>query len=181
MTSAAPWWAVPVTSLVTVLLTLTWTTRAEQARRRLDRAKQWDPQKMNVYIGYWNASVDLLDLAVWSANPSGEHAASRPLTDQIGRLYREIAFRSPGTVARAAHEVADRATTFAGVVEDIRRTTTRGAHGVLDADAQERYEQARQSLAGAVDDFARAARTDVNVSDPYEPPCGLTQNPHQAP
>ncbi|HLL66916.1 MAG TPA: hypothetical protein VK453_14440 [Micromonosporaceae bacterium] len=180
MTSAAPWWAVPAASVLTVLLTLTWTTRAEQARRRLERSKQWDPQKMNVYISYWNASVDLLDLAVWSVDPSAEHAASRPLTDQIGRLYREIAFRSPGIVARAAYEAADRAATFASVVEDIRRTTTRGAHGVLDPAAQERYEDARQAMAAAVDEFALAARADVNVSDPYEPPRSLTRDAHQA-
>jgi hypothetical protein len=156
MTSAQTWWAAPAGALIGVLTTLVWTGRSERSRRR-------DEANMSIYLGFWNSCLDLLGLAVWSADRSEAPVPARPLLDQIGRLGREVGFRGSARVIGSAHRAEQEAITFASLVEDLRRSTLRGTGGELDDEADSRYQAAHASFAAAIDAFGVASRRDVKL------------------
>jgi hypothetical protein len=155
MTSAQTWWAAPVAGLLGVLITLIGTGRTQRGRLR-------DEANIAVYLGFWDACLDLYDLAVWSPDRAGP-APVRPLVDQVGRLGRAIGYRGTRKVIDAARRAEQEATSFASLVEDLRRDTMRGAGGELDEHADSRYQAARVAFAEAIEAFGAASRRDVNL------------------
>jgi hypothetical protein len=156
MTSTQTWWAAPVAGLLGVLITLIGTGRVQRSRSR-------DEANIAVYLGFWEACLDLYELAVWSPDRAEAPAPARPLVDQIGRLGRAISYRGTRKVIDAARRAEQQATAFAGLVEQLRRDTLRGAGGELDEDAVGRYEAARLAFATAIERFGAASRRDVNL------------------
>jgi hypothetical protein len=156
MTSAQTWWAAPVAGLLGVLITLVGTGRVQRVRSR-------DEANIAVYLGFWDACLDLYELAVWSPDGPGTPAPVRPLVDQIGRLGRAISYRGTRKVIEAAHRAEQEAIAFASLVEELRRDTQRGAGGELDRDAAGRYHPARVAFAAAIEAFGAASRRDVNL------------------
>ncbi len=142
--------------LLGVLITLIGTGRAQRMRTR-------DEANIAVYLGFWDACLDLYELAVWSPDRAEAPAPTRPLVAQIGRLGRAIGYRGTRTVINAARRAEQEAATFADLVEQLRRDTLRGAGGELDKDAAGRYETARLALASAIEEFGAASRRDVNL------------------
>ena len=156
MTSAQTWWAAPVAGLLGVLITLVGTGRALRVRSR-------DEANIAVYLGFWDACLDLYGLAVWSPDRAEAPVAAGPLVDQIGRLGRAISYRGSRKVIDAAHRAEQEAIVFASLVEELRRDTQRGAGGELDDDAADRYRPARVIFAAAIEAFGAASRRDVNL------------------
>jgi hypothetical protein len=156
MTSVQTWWAAPVAGLLGVLITLIGTGRAQRIRLR-------DEANIAVYLGFWDACLDLYGLEVWSSDRAEAPAPVRPLVDQIGRLGRAIGYRGTHKVINDAHRAEREATAFASLVEELRRDTLRGLGGELDKDAGGRYQAARVAFAAAIEAFGVASRRDVNL------------------
>ncbi|MEV6350498.1 hypothetical protein [Actinoplanes sp. NPDC051851] len=163
MTSGQTWWAAPVAGLLGVLITLFGTGRAQRIRMR-------DEANIAAYLEFWNACMDLYDLAVWSSDRSEAPVQARPLVDRIGRLGRAISYRGTSKVIRAARRVESEATGFASLVEDLRRDTLRGVGGELDERADSRFQVARAAFAEAIEAFGAASRRDVNLRGSWDFP-----------
>jgi hypothetical protein len=156
MTSVQTWWAAPVAGLLGVLITLVGTGRAQRVRLR-------DEANIVVYLGFWDACLELYGLDVWSPSRAVAPAPAGPQVDQIGRLGRAIGYRGTRTVINTARRAEQEAIAFARLVEELRRDTLRGAGGELDKDAASRYEAARVAFAAAIEAFGSASRRDVNL------------------
>lgn len=169
MSSTAPWWALVAAPIVSAIATLAWSSWDQRRRRRDDRTERWEREQMPLLFELNKAGSRLLDLPVWPAEATGAPAPYRPVLDTIKDSAEWYAFWAPAATAVLARDAAGKAAKLTAVIEDVRVTTLRGAHGTMDDAASERYQSASREFAGALDRLAVAVRRDLGITAPYAP------------
>ncbi|PWW53161.1 hypothetical protein [Actinokineospora spheciospongiae] len=167
MNSSGPWWVTPVLALVGsiggVMLTLLVSGKRE-ARSR------WGEQKRTIYFDFLAACVELLDVAVWPEDRSAAPTDTAPILARIRKESMHSALVAHRDVARRFAAATTAARALATTIEEIRRDSKPGHQGAVDERQQPRYGRATADFSIALNEFTKAARSDINVRTPFEPP-----------
>ncbi|MGP4014676.1 hypothetical protein [Saccharopolyspora sp. 5N708] len=163
MNATIPWWGsglftvvgAAVTSMITLVLGL---LNRRSERRRLSRER-----KVADYPELVSAASTLAELPVWPA----ESADPRAQYDELHSLAQRIAFFSPQKVTGTLPELLNAGDHLVKAITDIR-ADSRPVHGNnVDQRYAERHGAAVNRLDEAINAFATAARTDLEIKTPY--------------
>lgn len=164
MNSAGPWWGTPVITFTGVLLTLLSTMLINFWSRRRETAFRWAEAKKQLYSSFVQASHDLRRTPVWPAD-----ADPATTLDVLRQLTVEFEIIAP-------HQVTQRAAAVLTAAERLTKSTlqirseSKAAHGHSVADRfRQSHAEAESNFADSMQQFLRAARTDLDVPSGFVP------------
>lgn len=166
MGSTVPWWGTSIFALggtvfgAFVTGMTGWLAQRSQ-RRRLSR-----DEKVAAYLDLINAARKLARTPVWPV----EAGDAEDQLQNLLELAERVMFFGPAQVNGAIQVLLTAAREHRKTVAAIREDSKPGYRGGLDRSFQEKYRASVTDMHSAVDNFARAARKDLEIKGPYHPP-----------
>ncbi|MBY8858149.1 hypothetical protein K7711_16825 [Nocardia sp. CA2R105] len=166
MGSTVPWWGAGVFTLAGAALAFlgaqwqSWRTERAQ-RRRLSR-----DQKVTAYLLLIEAGRRLAVTAVW---PTDDSSVGNPedQLDSLTGLAEQVAFYGPPRVNAAVDTLLTTAARHRDTIVGIRADSKRAHGDGIDQRLRPKYEESVTALRGAVDDFVRTCRKDLEIEGRY--------------
>ncbi|MBL1078703.1 hypothetical protein JK358_30305 [Nocardia sp. 2] len=167
MGSTVPWWGAGVFTLAGAALAFlgaqwqSWRTERSQ-RRRLSRE-----DKVAAYLQLIEIGRKLAATPVWPNNTSADLETPEDQYDSLIGLAEQVAFYGPPRVNAAVEALLTVAEQHRDAIITIR-TDSRPAHGSgIDLRLRPVYQQSVATLHGAIDDFVRTCRKDLEIEGRY--------------
>ncbi|GAA2996943.1 hypothetical protein [Actinokineospora diospyrosa] len=166
MTSTGPWWAAP---LIAVIGTVSGVVLTLLVSGRRENRSRFGEQRRTVYAEFLSACDELARVVVWPTPRVAQAVDTTAVVERIRAAAMHTVLVAHGTVTKRLTAVLAAAEALAGTIEQIRATGKPGHQGAVDEHHRPRHTEASTAFFAALNEFAKAARADIDVRTPFEP------------
>ncbi|GAA5055013.1 hypothetical protein [Nocardia callitridis] len=165
MGSIAPWWGSSVIALGGAAFTAALGAVFTILSRRTETRRLSREDRLSAYRRLAKAARTLAKTVVWPTDPEAM-AAER---NDVLEIAEEVAFLGSARVNAAVETLVIATEAHCTLIAEIREDSDPAHRGGIDRRFQAKYSTSVTELRGAIDDFTRAGRAELEIRGAYRP------------